>query len=117
PSMHECPLPIRLPDALMVSVSGVRGRVGAPLTPELMAGIAAAFGSYMTDARPGGTIMVGRDSRVSGPMYARAVIARLQADGCVAGDLGVVPTPTPLLAVEAAGGQGGLGIAAGHNAA
>src|SRR5690606_30276970 len=117
PSMHECPLPIRLPDDLMVSVSGVRGRVGAPLTPELMAGIAAAFGSYMTDARPGGTIMVGRDSRVSGPMYARAVIAGLQSVGCVVVDLGVVPTPTLLLAVEDAGAQGGLGITASHNPA
>ena len=40
-------VPIHLPEGLMVSVSGVRGRVGAPLTPELMSGIAAALGAHL----------------------------------------------------------------------
>lgn len=101
----------------MVSVSGVRGRVGAPLTPDLMAGIAAAFGGYMTRERPGAPIFVGRDSRTSGPMFTRAVVAGLQSAGCSVVDLGVVPTPTLLLAVEEQGAAGGLGITASHNPA
>src|SRR5690606_29486622 len=99
------------------SVSGVRGRVGAPLTPELMSGIAAAFGAFVCDGRADRTVLVGRDSRVSGPPYARAVIAGLQSGGCDVVDLGVVPTPTLLLAVEDAGAAGGLGITASHNPA
>lgn len=110
-------MPIQLPSDLMVSVSGVRGRVGDPLTPELMAGVAAAFGAYMTREVPGGTIFVGRDSRTSGPMFSRAVVAGLQSVGCHVVDLGVVPTPTLLLAVEDAGAAGGLGITASHNPA
>ena len=110
-------MPIVLPDDLMVSVSGVRGRVGVPLTPELMAGVAAAFGAYMTQERPGGAIFVGRDSRTSGPMFTRAVTAGLQSVGCDVVDLGVVPTPTLLLAVEELGAAGGLGITASHNPA
>jgi phosphomannomutase len=101
----------------MVSVSGVRGRVGDPLTPELMAGVAAAFGAFMTQGRPGGPIFVGRDSRTSGPMFNRAVTAGLQSVGCPVVDLGIVPTPTLLLAVEERGGAGGLGITASHNPA
>jgi phosphomannomutase len=110
-------VPIELPNDLMVSVSGVRGRVGSPLTPELMAGVAAAFGAYMTQDRPGAPVFVGRDSRTSGPMFARAVVAGLQSVGCDVVDLGVVPTPTLLLAVEERGGAGGLGITASHNPA
>lgn len=101
----------------MVSVSGVRGRVGAPLTPELMAGIAAAFGAHMKEREQGYAVCLGRDSRVSGPMFVRAVIAGLQSVGCDVVDLGVVPTPTLLMAVRDRGAIGGIGVTASHNPA
>ena len=50
---------------LMVSVSGVRGRVGDGLTPEVIAHFAAAFGAYALRRGPGRTVVLGRDSRVS----------------------------------------------------
>ncbi len=101
----------------MVSVSGVRGRVGAPLTPELIAGLAAAFGAFMRGERGRGPVYVGRDSRTSGPMFLRAVIAGLQSVGVAVIDLGMVPTPTLLLAVGRSGAVGGIGITASHNPA
>lgn len=101
----------------MVSVSGVRGRVGAPLTPELMAGIAAAFGGFLRSEGPQGPVFVGRDSRTSGPMFQAAVVAGLQSVGCDVVILGVVPTPTLLLAVRDGGGAGGIGVTASHNPA
>lgn len=101
----------------MVSISGVRGRVGDPLTPEIMAGIAAAFGGFLRADGDVGPVYVGRDSRTSGPMFSQAVIAGLQSVGCDVVDLGVVPTPTVLLAVEEGGGAGGLCITASHNPA
>lgn len=110
-------MPVELPDDLMVSVSGVRGRVGAPLTPELMAGIAAAFGGFLRGEGDMGPVYVGRDSRTSGPMFERAVVAGLQSVGCAVVTLGVVPTPTLLLAVREAGAAGGLGVTASHNPA
>jgi len=110
-------VPIHLPEGLMVSVSGVRGRVGAPLTPELMAGIAAALGAHLQLIEGGRTVCLGRDSRVSGPMYARAVTAGLQSVGCDVVDLGVVPTPTLLMAVRDMGAIGGIGVTASHNPA
>jgi phosphomannomutase len=110
-------MPVLLPDDLMVSVSGVRGRVASPLTPELMSGIAAAFGAFLRAEGHLGAVFVGRDSRTSGPMFQRAVEAGLQSVGCDVVSVGVVPTPTLLLAVEEAGGAGGIGVTASHNPA
>ena len=110
-------MPITLPQNLMVSVSGVRGRVGNPLTPELMAQIAAAFGAFMRTEGAGGPIYDGSDSRVSVPMFSRAVISGLQSVGARVVDLGKVPTPTLMLAVEQAEASGGIVITASHNPA
>lgn len=103
-------------EGLMVSVSGVRGRVGEALTPEVVAKFAAGFGAWAL-ARSGGkaTIVVGRDSRVSGPMFQSVVHAALQSVGCNVLDVGMVPTPTVQLAVEHHHAAGGLAITASHN--
>jgi len=100
----------------MVSVSGMRGRVGSPLTPELMSAVAAAFGAFVARGSRG-PVCLGRDSRTSGPMFARAVTAGLQSVGVDVIDLGIVPTPTLLLAVKHHGAAGGIGVTASHNPA
>ena len=101
-------------DGLMVSVSGVRGRVGEALTPEIVATFAAAFGAWAS--RNGNhAVVVGRDSRVSGPMFTRIVHGALESVGCTVIDIGMVPTPTIQLAVEHHHAAGGLGITASHN--
>lgn len=107
----------------MVSVSGIRGRVGEALTPEVVSTFAAAFGVWALDHSSGRggasegskAIVVGRDSRVSGPMFHRAVVAALQSVGCRIIDVGLAPTPTIQLAVEAHHAAGGLAITASHN--
>ncbi|HEY8310146.1 MAG TPA: phosphoglucosamine mutase [Gemmatimonadaceae bacterium] len=101
---------------LMVSVSGVRGRVGEALTPEIVTRFAAGFGHWALARDPAKkTIVLGRDSRVSGPMFHHAVIAALESVGAQIVDIGVVPTPTIQLAVEHHHAAGGLGITASHN--
>lgn len=99
-----------------MSVSGVRGRVGESLTPEIVGRFAAGFGAWAI-SRSGASrsIVIGRDSRVSGPMFHRAVIAALQSVGADIIDVGVVPTPTVQLAVEHHHAAGGLAITASHN--
>ena len=108
-------MPIEFPPELMVSVSGFRGRVGRPLTPELVTALAAGFGSFVQREGAGTKVLVGRDSRTSGPMLARSVIAGLQSVGCDVVNLGMVPTPTLLLAVRDSGAAGGIGVTASHN--
>jgi phosphomannomutase len=102
-------------EPLMVSVSGIRGRVGAGLTPEVVMSYASAFGAWsaaMDRSRP---VVVGRDSRVSGPMFHRCVVAALQSVGVRVIDLGLTTTPTCQLAVEHHHAGGGLMISASHN--
>ncbi len=106
---------MQFPAGLMVSVSGVRGVVGTTLTPELVARFAGAFGTWARHRGPGRTIVVGRDSRVSGPLFHRVVIGTLQAVGCDVIDIGMAPTPTVQLAVEHHHAAGGLAITASHN--
>src|ERR1700752_5320289 len=102
-------------EGLMVSVSGIRGRVGEALTPEIVASYAAAFGAWAQKTSPGKPIILGRDSRVSGPMFHRAAIAALQSVGAKVIDIGLTTTPTCQLAVEDHHGGGGIMLSASHN--
>jgi phosphomannomutase len=104
-------------EGLMVSVSGVRGRVGEGLTPEIVAKFAAGFGAWAKKRAGGGRarIVVGRDSRVSGPMFQPVVISALQSVGCDVILVDMAPTPTIQLAVEHHHAAGGLAITASHN--
>lgn len=110
-------MPISLPPDLMVSVSGIRGRVGHSLTPELVAGVAASFGSFLGREGRGDLVCVGRDSRTSGPMFEAAVVAGLLSVGCRVVRLGTVPTPTLLLSIGHHGAAGAVGVTASHNPA
>jgi phosphomannomutase len=104
-------------EGLMVSVSGVRGRVGEALTPEIIAKFASGFGAW-AKRRAGdrrARIVVGRDSRVSGPMFQPVVISALQSVGCDVILVDMAPTPTIQLAVEHHHAAGGLAITASHN--
>jgi len=96
---------------LKIGITGVRGIVGETFTPELAVEFAQAFGTYLD----GGRILVGRDTRRSGPMVRAAVISGLLAAGCEVVDLGICPTPSLQLAVTSLHADGGIAITAGHN--
>src|SRR4051812_24940959 len=96
---------------LKIGIGGVRGVVGETFTPELAVAFAQAFGTYVGP----GSILVGRDTRASGPMVAAAVRAGLLATGCDVVDLGICPTPSLQLAVPWLHARGGISITAGHN--
>ena len=100
---------------LMVSVSGIRGRVGEALTPEVVARYAAAFGAWSIGRGGSRQVVVGRDSRVSGPMFHRIVVGTLQLVGCDVIDIGLTTTPGCQLAVEHHHAAGGLMLSASHN--
>jgi phosphomannomutase len=113
-------------DTLMISVSGIRGHVGIDLTPELVARYAAALGAWIrtsaagqaaATAREGArpAVVLGRDSRTSGPMFADAAAAGFMSVGIDVIDVGMVPTPTVQLAVEHHHAGAGLILTASHN--
>jgi phosphomannomutase len=96
---------------LKIGVSGIRGVVGDFLTPLLAGAFAQAFGTYVG----GGRVIVGRDTRSSGPMLQRAVHCGLLASGCEVIDVGVLPTPTIQIYTGATRARGGIAITASHN--
>jgi phosphomannomutase len=96
---------------LKIGVSGVRGVVGEFLTPSLACSFAQAFGTYVGAGR----VVVGRDTRASGPMLQHAVMCGLLAAGCEVVDVGVLPTPTIQIYIGATRARGGISITASHN--
>ena len=96
---------------LKVSISGVRGTIGGFFTPQTAAMFAQAFGTLVGR----GAVIVGRDTRTSGPMIEKAVTAGLQSVGCTPLLAGVVPTPSVLVATRLKGARGGVAITASHN--
>ena len=97
--------------ALMVSVSGIRGIVGESLTPETVVKYARAFAEFTSR----GTVVLGRDGRISGKLFANIASSTLLAAGCDVVALGVAATPTISLAVEELHAAGGISVTASHN--
>ena len=104
-------------DGLVISVSGIRGIVGESLTPEVVERWAAAHGAAARARSGKKTIVLGRDARVSGPVFTAAAEAGLRSVGCDVLHVGMACTPTILLAVEDTAAAGGIAVTASHNPA
>ena len=98
---------------LIVGVSGIRGIVGESLTPSVVVEFARAYGTLID----GGRVVLGRDSRLSGEMFACAAASGLTAAGCEVTQLGIAMTPTVAHAICTGPYEGGIVITASHNPA
>jgi len=98
-------------ESLMISVSGVRGRLRDGFGLEEILLFSNAFASMM----PGSSVVVGRDSRPSGPYLQKLLTGALLSRDCAVLDLGIVPTPTVKAGVHLAKAHGGVMISASHN--
>jgi phosphomannomutase len=99
--------------ALKVSVSGIRGIVGEDLNPNVVISYVAAFLESLGGS--GHTVLIGRDSRESGALIERITEATANALGWHCVNIGIVPTPTALLATRRLRCRGGIVITASHN--
>ena len=98
-------------DKPIISGSGIRGVFGRSFTVADAMGFAAAFGEMAGR----GPVIVGRDTRRSGPAVEAAVVSGLCAVGCEPVLIGVAPTPTIQMEVIASGAGGGIAITSSHN--
>jgi phosphomannomutase len=96
---------------LMISISGIRGIVGAGLDPEIIVKFTGAYADFIKN----GKIVVGRDARITGEMVNQLVSGTLLAKGLDVIDIGIVPTPTVQFTVKTLKAQGGIAISASHN--
>ncbi|MCC7071633.1 MAG: hypothetical protein IT383_09935 [Deltaproteobacteria bacterium] len=99
---------------LIVSYSGIRGIVGDSLTDEVTARYAHAFGRMIAARHHAPTILLGRDTRASGPALLAGAVRGLAPFGALV-DLGVVATPTLQHALGVFDAQAALCITASHN--
>ena len=95
---------------LEFGTDGVRGRANLELTPEF----ALSFGRALAGVFRPETVVLGRDTRVSGAMLSNAVASGLSSSGVSVVDLGVIPTPG-VAYISAIRGVAGVVISASHN--
>jgi phosphomannomutase len=96
---------------LIISISGIRGLVGDGLGPEEAYRFGRAYGTHLG----GGMVVVGRDSRPSGPMLSEALCKGLAAAGCRTVEVGILSTPGVGVMVKHLAAAGGAVITASHN--
>ena len=96
---------------LMRSVSGIRGIVGPAFSPSLVVNYVNAF-VQLTGAKK---VVIGRDTRTTGPMIENLVASACSASGAEAVILGIASTPTVEMAVLDQKAGGGIIITASHN--
>ncbi len=96
---------------------GVRGLVGRPPLEPLFVTRLGRAAAGVLKAAPGRSprVLLGRDTRASGDLFAAALSAGLAAGGAMVLDLGVVPTPALALLVRLLGADAGFVVSASHN--
>jgi len=101
---------------------GIRGRVGvAPITPEFVMHLGYAAGRVLigidSNLAPGAhpTVLIGKDTRISGYMLESALQAGLCAAGVNVLLTGPLPTPAIAYLTRALRAQAGIVISASHN--
>ncbi|MGE0494385.1 MAG: phosphoglucosamine mutase [Vulcanimicrobiota bacterium] len=100
----------------LFGTDGVRGVANQELTPETVFAIGRAHGYFLRqqhDRRP--TVVVGRDSRLSGPMLEAAYVAGATSSGADLILAGIIPTPGVAHLVQVLECQGGAVLSASHN--
>ncbi len=95
---------------------GVRGVANADLTPELAFKIGRAGAAVIArDCAAERPIVVGRDTRLSGPMLEAAIVAGITSTGRHVVGVGVIPTPGIATITMSLGAAAGVMISASHN--
>ncbi len=102
--------------ARLFGTDGVRGIAGSELTPELAINIGRAAAIVLTKhTHKKATVLIGKDTRISGDMLENALCAGLCSVGADVKLCGVVPTPAIAYLVKKYHCDAGVVISASHN--
>lgn len=99
----------------LFGTDGVRGVANTQLTPDLALRLGRAAARELAAGRKRPRVVLGRDTRVSGPMLQSALAAGIMSAGAEVVDAGVVPTPAVAFWVTTLGASAGAVISASHN--
>ncbi|MEG0998961.1 MAG: phosphoglucosamine mutase [Clostridiales bacterium] len=99
----------------LFGTDGVRGEANVVVTPLLSYEIGAALAMVLQQSIEKPTILVGRDTRLSGSMIAGSLMSGVCAFGGEVVSLGIVPTPAVSALVRERKAAAGIVISASHN--
>jgi phosphoglucosamine mutase len=95
---------------------GIRGTVGqAPITPDFVLRLAHAVGRVLKRSETRPTVLIGKDTRISGYMLEAALESGFNSAGVDVVLLGPVPTPAVAYLTRAQRASLGVVISASHN--
>ncbi len=100
----------------LFGTDGIRGRVGDhPMTLEMVQKIGRAVGLFAASRVSPGGIIIGRDTRISGPAIEEALAEGVVSAGVNVDLAGVIPTPGIAFLVRDRKAAMGIVISASHN--
>jgi phosphoglucosamine mutase len=95
---------------------GIRGRVGeAPITPDFLLRLGWAAGRVFESKNASSTILIGKDTRISGYMLESLFEAGLTSAGADVQMLGPMPTPAVAYLTRTLRADAGIVLSASHN--
>ena len=95
---------------------GIRGAVGKePITPSTIVHLGWALGTVIKKHYGKGSVLVGKDTRVSGYLLESSMEAGLSSAGMDVTMLGPLPTPAIAYLTQTARANAGVVISASHN--
>jgi phosphoglucosamine mutase len=97
----------------LFGTDGVRGPANRLLTPELAIGLARAAAERIVPK--GGRVIIGRDTRISGPMLEAALASGFASAGIDVCLAGIIPTPAISYLIKDERADLGAVISASHN--
>lgn len=101
----------------LFGTDGVRGIANQELTGELAYQLGRAGAFILTGGKKKASLLVGKDTRLSGDLLEASLSAGICAVGANALQLGVLPTPAVSFLIPQLGAWGGVVISASHNPA
>ncbi|RUA06880.1 MAG: phosphoglucosamine mutase [Gammaproteobacteria bacterium] len=95
---------------------GIRGEVGVePITADFFLKLGWAVGSVLAQNHNNPSVVIGKDTRVSGYLFESALEAGFLSAGVDVGLLGPMPTPAIAYLTQTYGATAGVVISASHN--
>jgi phosphoglucosamine mutase len=100
----------------LFGTDGIRGVPGVPpLDDATLDRVGRALGHFLLEREARPRVLIGMDTRESGPHIAQQIAAGLAAEGAVAKSAGVLTTPGVAYLVRSEGFSAGVVISASHN--
>jgi phosphoglucosamine mutase len=122
PGQHDCgalhvePAPESKMTKELFGTDGIRGIPGTyPLDDATLYGVSRALGKYLLEIDPKPRVLIGMDTRESGPHIAAQLAAGLADDGVEFLSAGVITTPGVACLVRQNKYSAGMVISASHN--